>query len=686
MQVGDTARIFLDTTANPDFPEYVDATVVAPLKQTKAKIGYCFQTFTTYTFQYLQETVGEALTTSDVLNVACISCCDSLDDRFTSVESAAEISEALVADAQEASEAAAASAGEATAAAELAVSYLSGNVSVDTIAALRLFPSGGPFSLASVKQCYVRSHTVKNDGGEGVFRWNAASTAPDNNGTIIKPASVSGGSPGRWERIYEPRTVYAAWFGIDGNRNEAFATSNRIAIQSAHDALPIVMPGLVTDIRDAPLHEGKVILPPGDISVDGTIYSGPGVAIHGSNSFYGATYIRLKQGVWTNPAEEHWLWYVETMQDGQNVSFGAQLHHVVLICGGTAPGFNDTGNNPNPNYGASGLYMKGAEHMALDHVTINDIGLRGAVLSGEMTIPWLNIYDVQVGPALTFENEAVQGAVLGGKMDISHQNFSAIGGEAVPYVLIKNTLFRTDYLRGEVFQGAANFIRIEGCTGCEIGTISANMLGGFASGSTVVKVRGTNSRHSYGPMLISDFDILVDNDDLNGIDGGAGVSPNQIVKLATAGNGYRYNASQDFSLARVLAGFNVDAAVDGSTVNPGRELIRIANKNTLGVVDIDIEHHQFFNLFLRTQPKDNSATKSLHFVHLESDGNFAIYTGNGNSGPFSFLFTQTGDFHVRRTIMLGDAAYANDAAATAGGVPINGMYRRSDGVVAWRLT
>lgn len=40
--------------------------------------------------------------------------------------------------------------------------------------------------------------TAPNDGGQGTFYWNSASTAPDDNFTIIRPSGVSAGA---WVRL-----------------------------------------------------------------------------------------------------------------------------------------------------------------------------------------------------------------------------------------------------------------------------------------------------------------------------------------------------------------------------------------------------------------------------------------------------------------------------------------------------
>lgn len=70
---------------------YVDAKIVAPIKTTKQLVAGCAKVFTLYNFEYLLESTGGSipLVESDVISVECISCCESLESRFDSVEQAA---------------------------------------------------------------------------------------------------------------------------------------------------------------------------------------------------------------------------------------------------------------------------------------------------------------------------------------------------------------------------------------------------------------------------------------------------------------------------------------------------------------------------------------------------------------------------------------------------------------------
>jgi hypothetical protein len=111
---------------------------------------------------------------------------------------------------------------------------------------------------------FVLGYFAPGDGGGGLFRWNAASTASDNGGTLIIPASSP--ASGRWERVYEG-AVNARWFGLSTTGN---GSANATALQAAIDYV-------------ANLGRGKVLVPAGSYTTNkiviktNVVLSGEGV-------------------------------------------------------------------------------------------------------------------------------------------------------------------------------------------------------------------------------------------------------------------------------------------------------------------------------------------------------------------------------------------------------------------------
>lgn len=102
--------------------------------------------------------------------------------------------------------------------------------------------------------CYYTCTTP--DGGEGSFRYDAASTASDNGGTILDP-DASGA--GRWERIYSG-AINVRWFGAKGDGSTDDATAFNAALAISNDiyapkgryvlGAPITLDNLVTGSDD----------------------------------------------------------------------------------------------------------------------------------------------------------------------------------------------------------------------------------------------------------------------------------------------------------------------------------------------------------------------------------------------------------------------------------------------------
>jgi len=84
-----------------------------------------------------------------------------------------------------------------------------------------------PFGRPEVVQL-INNH-IAGDGG-GFFRWDAASTANDNNGTRVKEDATA---TGRWLRQVNNGWVAVEWFGLVLSADEATAPDNTTAMQRA---------------------------------------------------------------------------------------------------------------------------------------------------------------------------------------------------------------------------------------------------------------------------------------------------------------------------------------------------------------------------------------------------------------------------------------------------------------------
>lgn len=96
---------------------------------------------------------------------------------------------------------------------------------VDTISDLRTVTGDSIISQASVS-----GYSVINDGGGGLFHWDAASTDSDDSGVVIKPTSVSGA--GRWVKDVRSR-ISVKEFGVVGNGT----ADDTVKLQAAMNAL-----------------------------------------------------------------------------------------------------------------------------------------------------------------------------------------------------------------------------------------------------------------------------------------------------------------------------------------------------------------------------------------------------------------------------------------------------------------
>ncbi|TMV46277.1 hypothetical protein FE783_26675 [Paenibacillus mesophilus] len=109
---------------------------------------------------------------------------------------------------------------------------ISGTMStVSTVSELRNLPTA---DLSDNETILVCGYSSVNDGGAGIFCWNASSTAADNGGTIILPTGHTGA--GRWIRLRDGSPVSVKCFGAKGDWNGTSGTDDTAAIQAAVQA------------------------------------------------------------------------------------------------------------------------------------------------------------------------------------------------------------------------------------------------------------------------------------------------------------------------------------------------------------------------------------------------------------------------------------------------------------------
>ncbi len=117
----------------------------------------------------------------------------------------------------------------------------------EDIFALREYSNAAQYQMAVLK-----GFSSIGDGGEGVFVWDALSTAADNTGIVICPnANKDGNLPGRWIRVVDG-DWNVCWFGAKGdgiaNNDGAFRTAidemaYLAALQAANGRVLYVPPG-----------------------------------------------------------------------------------------------------------------------------------------------------------------------------------------------------------------------------------------------------------------------------------------------------------------------------------------------------------------------------------------------------------------------------------------------------------
>lgn len=115
-------------------------------------------------------------------------------------------------------------------------------LTVANYAALTVIPASFRFDDMLV---YVASRATDGDGGDGWWRFDAASSAAANGGTILAPDAGTG----RWIRFYYG-PINAMWFGLKADALKSSAAANTTALQAALNAAYwVLLPEGTTYIR-----------------------------------------------------------------------------------------------------------------------------------------------------------------------------------------------------------------------------------------------------------------------------------------------------------------------------------------------------------------------------------------------------------------------------------------------------
>ena len=195
--------------------------------------------------------------------------------------------------------------------------FRSRKLTVLTYAALTAIPTQSRHDDMLV---YVSSRATDGDGGEGYWRFDAASSATANGGTILAPNVGSG----RWFRQYSD-AVHVQWFGAIGNG----VADDTAAIQAAIDYVET-------------LNGGRVLLNWGTFSITSTlnINSGMGVQLIGQGSdgiHDGGTGAAAATTIaWAGAAGGTMLNVSSASGAGNSRQFGSSVIDIKFQCAGIA--------------------------------------------------------------------------------------------------------------------------------------------------------------------------------------------------------------------------------------------------------------------------------------------------------------------------------------------------------------
>lgn len=292
-----------------------------------------------------------------------------------------------------------------------------------------------PNGLVDGARFHTAGYFFPGDGGGLGFFWRAASTLPDNLGTIIRPSAVAVGDPGRFEAILDsPGWLNALWFGAKLQDIYSSAQGDSAAaLNAAVSALPILNYTSVPSPGaggSGGMRQGTLYLPNAGQSsgylLSDTLYCSAGVSLIGDEGGFGP-YVRLIPGCAADPAKEKWVcFYLPTggsgaVQTGSpSNSFFAQVRHVHFMAGTRAE-----------NAGGSGLYFHSANASAIENVEVAACALRGMVVNTSgvwLNSIWINGL-IERGPGLTL----IGGHIAAGHLSVEHINSGTLHPQTSAY-------------------------------------------------------------------------------------------------------------------------------------------------------------------------------------------------------------------------------------------------------------
>jgi hypothetical protein len=295
------------------------------------------------------------------------------------------------------------------------------------IAALRALSISG---VADGDVVYVAHHSLSIDQGGGEFIWESTFVGTgsdatfnittidkfDNNGTFIKPNSITAPAPGRWRRIESvntPNVMKADWFGAISNGS---TTDSRAAIQAAFDSLPLGNFNLPQDATGKTpsgrfIRVGTVELSGGTYYLGGTIYltcysriRGQGKQISNLSALTGA--FPLGNG------EKFMVQFERPSSISDNNSFSTICENLSIA-----------GNQAFNNGGVSALSIFGAQGSWVKDVNIIEVGIRGLEARGIPILGSCWFANCNRGPMLDFSGGP---GTLSGNLSIEHVNQGGI--------------------------------------------------------------------------------------------------------------------------------------------------------------------------------------------------------------------------------------------------------------------